>query len=107
MEDLRRTMAALAIARAAADGKTWSRHVTDEFVVIHPDGRIHDRADEIAELDTSKPTSVLVAKPNGFIGTAKPRLFMRRTSFQSAVSWCEQSRSGFVKDQTGNSGPRK
>jgi hypothetical protein len=66
MEDLRRTMAALATARAAADGITWSRHVTDEFVVIHPDGRIHDRGEEIAELNASKPTSVLIRKAERF-----------------------------------------
>src|SRR5262245_14918579 len=54
MEDLRRTMATLAAARAAANASAWSQHVADEFVLIHGDGRIHDRAEEIAELKASK-----------------------------------------------------
>jgi hypothetical protein len=66
MKDLQHTMAALATARASADGNEWSRHVTDEFAVVHPDGRIHDRAEEIAELNTSKPTAVLIRKAERF-----------------------------------------
>src|SRR5262245_31955256 len=67
MEDLRRTMAALATARAAANGTAWSRYVTDEFVVIHADGRIHDRVEEIAELNTAKPAAVLVRSAERFL----------------------------------------
>lgn len=66
LQDLRRTMAALASARAAGDGHTWSRYVTEGFLVIHPDGRMHDRAEEIAELNGSKPTAVLVREAERF-----------------------------------------
>jgi uncharacterized protein DUF4440 len=66
MEDLRRTMAALATTRAAADGNAWSRYVSDEFVVIHPDGRIHNRVEEIAELNAAQPTPVPVRKAERF-----------------------------------------
>jgi Domain of unknown function (DUF4440) len=66
LQDLRRTMAALATARAAGEGNVWSRYVTDEFVVIHPDGRIHNRTEEIAELNASKPTAVLVREAERF-----------------------------------------
>ena len=59
-------MAALATARAAADGQAWSRYVTDGFVLIHPDGRIHDRAEETAELNAAKPTAVLIRKAEQF-----------------------------------------
>jgi arylformamidase len=60
LQELQRTMGALAAARAAGDGDAWSQHVTAEFVVIHPDGRIHDRAQELAELNASSPGAVLV-----------------------------------------------
>ena len=53
-------MASLAAARAAGKGEAWSQHVTAGFVVIHPDGRLHDRAEEIAELNAAPPTRVLV-----------------------------------------------
>jgi uncharacterized protein DUF4440 len=66
LQDLRQTMSVLAAARAAADGNGWSRYVTDEFVVIHPDGRIHHRAEEIAELNAAKPTPVLVRQAERF-----------------------------------------
>src|SRR5262245_30402916 len=66
MEDLRRTMGALATARAAGAGALWSRLVTDEFVLIHADGRIHDRAEEIAELNSAQPTAVLIRKAERF-----------------------------------------
>jgi hypothetical protein len=34
--------------------------------VIHPDGRIHDRAEEVAELNASSPSAVLVRKAERF-----------------------------------------
>ena len=60
LQDLKRATQALAAARAAGDGEAWGRLSAPEFVVIHPDGRIHNRAEEVAELKATPPAGELV-----------------------------------------------
>lgn len=60
LQDLKRATQELAAARASGDGDSWSRLSTAEYVVIHPDGRIHNRSEEAAELKTTPPAGALV-----------------------------------------------
>jgi hypothetical protein len=57
LRNLRRAMEALATARASADSTKWSEYVTDGFVVIHSDGRMHNREQEIAEIRAATPAT--------------------------------------------------
>jgi pimeloyl-ACP methyl ester carboxylesterase len=63
---LRAAMAALAKARHDGDGIAWGHLATDAYVVIHTDGRIHRRAEEIAEVTAAPMTTVPVRRNEQF-----------------------------------------
>jgi hypothetical protein len=50
---LREAIDALYRARESRDGEAWGRHVAPDYLVTHPDGRVHNRSEEMAEISAS------------------------------------------------------
>jgi hypothetical protein len=57
LRELKRTTQEIAAVRSAGDGNAWAHYATAEFVVIHPDGRLHNRSQEITELNAATGAS--------------------------------------------------
>ena len=66
LRDLKRTTQELAAVRSTGDGNAWARYATAEFVVIHPDGRLHNRSQETTELNASGGSKPLVREEEEF-----------------------------------------
>jgi Domain of unknown function (DUF4440) len=55
--ELKKTMDSIDAARAAGDGSRWSSFAAEEYVVTHPDGRVHHRSEEAAEITAAGPAA--------------------------------------------------
>ena len=55
--ELRDAIDGLYRGRISGDGDLWSRYVAPDYLVTHPDGRVHNRSEEIAEIWAAGPGS--------------------------------------------------
>jgi ketosteroid isomerase-like protein len=54
---LQDAMAARLKAISAGDAETWGKYTTDDFIVIEPDGAIKTKAQRMAEIKSTSPSS--------------------------------------------------
>ena len=52
--------------RISGDGDVWSRYVAPDYLITHPDGRVHNRTEEIAEIRAAGPGSRPVLEDERF-----------------------------------------